>query len=634
MNRTEQARVEGPAVTPAERAERLARAERELGDSYWRSDAWDLKTCPLASADAFRNGPVSNRYIRFGALSSASVRTEVKCVLHSALADGRSNPRTMWIRRGSDLASIARFLDEEYRDARSLADIDVEHAVAAYASALEKRGVRSTSTNWKTGANGVKRPVETASYHLTVLRELLEGARLLHAASDPWAADVWDVRKLNISDEKKARAVGSVSRTFDFRAVGQPGCRAALKSYLQVRLVTRWSVSQTEQALHRLAQFFRFLGARYKATDAPGVTQAMIREWLAEVSTMKTGPTTRNRYRHALEAFLRYCDETPGLFATGLSVDAEAYEEAEHGRRRLMTPAKQAQLKVLIDGLPEPYRQILQIIRGTGWRVSEVLSLTPSCLRDGPDGCVELHCIASKTRLEEVIPLVGQMQALEPVVAFCIERSKKLYGGEARFLFPSRDPGRPCSAGTLYRALDETSARLKLNGTFRPHDVRHLRLTELYALGMSAVDIAVMVGHRSTAMTDSYIHPAGTDIMAHLRAISQERAREVTEAMRDAGSEPAEGGQLPGDELAAQKAMAVGRCTLAKAMWPCTHRQSYCILKCLSWKADSHDAERARAYRDRLAGYCTDQTGSSGLAAKASQVLAALEKRMAETSGK
>ena len=632
MNPDESARVEGPAVTPAERAGRLARAERELGDSYWRSDTWDLKVCPLASADAFRNRPVSNRYIRFSAVSSASVRTEVKCVLHSALVDGRSNPRTMWIRRGSDIASIARFLDEAYQDVRSLADIDVERAVAAYAAALTRRGVRSTSTNWKQGVDGVKHPVEVASYHLTVLRELLEGARLLYAASDPWAADMWDIRKLNISDEKKARAIGSVSRTFDFRRIEQPGCRAALKTYLQVRLVTRWSVAQAEQALHRLTRFFGFLAARYGATDAPGVTQAMVQEWLAGVSTMKAGPTSRNRYRHALEAFLRYCDQTAGLFAPGLSVDAEAYEEAEHGRRRLMTPAKQAQLKALMEGLPEPYRQILQIIRGTGWRVSEVLSLAPSCLRDGPDGCVELHCMASKTRLEEVIPLVGQMQALEPVVAFCIARSKRLYGEKAKFLFPSRDPGRPCSAGTLYRALDETSARLKLNGVFRPHDVRHLRLTELYALGMSAVDIAVMVGHRSTAMTDSYIHPAGTDIMAHLRAISQERAREVTEAMRDAGLEPAEGEQLPGDELAAQKAMAVGRCTLAKAMWPCTHRQSYCILKCLSWKVDGRDAERARAYGDRLAGYCKNRTASPGSAAKASQVLAALEKRMGENS--
>jgi hypothetical protein len=396
MNPDEQARVEGPAVTPAERAERLARAERELGDGYWRSDAWDLKTCPLASADSFRSVPVSNRYIRFGAITSASVRTEAKCVLHTALAEGRSNPRTMWIRRGSDIASIARFLDEEYREARSLADIDVEQAVAAYKVALGKRGVRSTSTSWKTGQDGVKRPVEKASYHLTVLRGLLEGARLLYAASDPWAADVWDVRKLNISDEKKARAIGSVSRTFDFRGIGQPGCRAALKSYLQVRLVTRWSVAQAEQALHRLTRFFGFLAAKHAATDAPEVTQAMVQEWLAEVSMMKAGPTSRNRYRHAVEAFLRYCDQTPGLFAPGLSVDPEAYEEAEHGRRRLMTPAKQAELKVLIEGLPEPYRQILQIIRGTGWRVSEVLSLTPSCLREGPDGCVELHCIASK----------------------------------------------------------------------------------------------------------------------------------------------------------------------------------------------------------------------------------------------
>lgn len=633
MNPDEQARAEGPAVTPAERAERLARAEGELGDSYWRADTWDLKACPLASAEAFRNRPVSNRYIRFGAITSAGARTEAKCVLHRALADGRSNARTMWIRRGSDLGSIARFLDEAYRKAESLADIDVEQAVAAYGAALEKRGVRSTSTNWKTGADGVKRPVEVASYHLTVLRELLEGARLLYAASDPWVADVWDLRKLNISDEKKARAIAGGNRAFDFRGVKQPGCRAALKSYLQVRLGMRWSVAQAEQALYRLARFFRFLAVRYEATDALGVTQAMVREWLAEVPAMKTGPTTRNRYRHALEAFLRYCDKTPGLFAPGLTVDAETYEEAEHGRRRLMTPAKQTELKALIKGLPEPYRQILQIIRGTGWRVSEVLSLTPSCLRDGPDGCVELHCIASKTRLEEVIPLVGQMQALEAVVTFCIERSKKLYGGGAEFLFPSRDPGRPCSAQTLYRALDETSARLKLSGAFRPHDVRHLRLTELYALGMSAVDIAVMVGHRSTAMTDSYIHPAGTDIMAHLRAISQERAREVAETMRDAGSGTAEGGELPGDELAAQKAMAVGRCTLAKAMWPCTHRQSYCILKCMSWKVDGRDAEKAQAYQERLSDYCRSTSALPGSAAKASQVLAALEKRMAENPG-
>lgn len=48
---------------------------------------------------------------------------------------------------------------------------------------------------------------------------------------------------------------------------------------------------------------------------------------------------------------------------------------------------------------------------------------------------------------------------------------------------------------------------------------------------------------------------------------------------------------------------------------------------------DSHDTEKAGAYEERLADYCRDRTVSAGSIAKASQVLAALKKRMGENFG-
>lgn len=629
MRQKEEAEVRGPAVTPAERHVRLAEMKKKLAGGYWAKNTWDIKKCPLPAAEPFRTVPVRNRYVRFGSIGNATIRDEAKCILHDALVAGRTKPQTVWIRKGSDLASIARFLNDTLGHVKSLADIDPDGAVAAYAEALDKRGVHSRSTNWKVGDDGEKRSIQVASYHLAVLRQLLEGARRLYAATDPWYGDVWGTGAVPIRPEKR-NPVGSVGHVLDFRRIPQERCRSAAKSYVRCQLELRWSAAQAKRGLQILTRFFKSLAGNYPGVDALDVRQEMVDRWLGEVSVLPVGATAHNRYRHSLARFLEFCDRNPGMFAAGLVVEADVYERSERGRRDLMPPDKQEQLPVLIASLEDPYRQMVQIMQLSAWRVSEVLSLTRSCLRNGASGGTELYDTARKTYREAVIPLEGTMKPLQGIILGCIKRSEDLFGDRTPYLFPScRDVTLPCKAEALYRALDRARAVGHLGYRFRCHEIRHLRITQLYAQGLGPKEIALLVGHRSVDMTETYIHPDVAGVSERLREFNEKRVPMATAAARALDGKLAPNEVLPGDEVPARQTMTVGHCHLAPC-YACTDPQSKCILSCKSWAFESSDVTTAQMYEKALIDHMGARGDQEGSGTKASAVLRALEDRIAK----
>lgn len=630
MRQEEDPEVRGPAVTPAERRDRLVQAKKMLAGGYWTKNTWDIKKCPLPAAKPFRTVAVRNRYIRFGSIGNATIRDEAKCILHDALVAGRTNPQTVWIRKGSDLASIARFLNDTPVRMKSLADIDPNEAVAAYAEALEQRGVHSRSVNWKVGEDGKKRAVSVASYHLTVLRQLLEGARLLYAATDPWYGDVWETNALPIRPEK-LNPVGSAGHVLDFRRIPQERCRSAAKSYLRRQLELRWSGAHAKRALGILTRFFNSLERKHPEADALDVRQQMVDEWLGEVAVLPAGTTTHNRYRHSLSSFLEFCNRNPGMFAAGLVVETDAYERSERGRRDLMPLDKQKQLPELIASLESPYRQMAQIIQLSAWRISEVLSLTRNCLRKGASGGTELYGIARKTYREAVIPLEGTMKPLQGIVLECIKRSEDLYGDRTPYLFPScRDVTLPCRAEELYRALDTARTKAHLDYRFRCHEIRHLRITQLYEQGLGPKEIALLVGHRSVDMTETYIHPDIAGISQRLREFNENRVQMATAAARALDGVSGRDEVLPGDEVPARQTMTVGHCHLAPC-YACTDPQSKCILSCKSWAFETGDVTMARTYEKALIEHMGKHGDQKGSDTKAFAVLRALEDRIAKS---
>jgi site-specific recombinase XerD len=184
---------------------------------------------------------------------------------------------------------------------------------------------------------------------------------------------------------------------------------------------------------------------------------------------------------------------------------------------RALPPTVDGALMAAVAGLPDLFAAVgLQVLRGAGLRVGELLDLECDAILDyGPAG-TWLRVPLGKLATERAVPLnPGTLAALDTWAAQREPHRPIPHprtGRPTHFLFTEH--GRRLGATRLRNGLqaaistarltDPTGAPLRIT----PHQLRHTYATELANAGMSLQALMALLGHVTSEMTIRYAHLA------------------------------------------------------------------------------------------------------------------------------
>jgi integrase/recombinase XerD len=182
------------------------------------------------------------------------------------------------------------------------------------------------------------------------------------------------------------------------------------------------------------------------------------------------------------------------------------FKAITHGEGAPRRPITDAEFQSLLRGAPgrrgRPFRQVLVFLRHTGCRPAEMAGLGWSQVELGRNRLVlAQHKTVKKTRKPRVVILV-------PIVAKLLAHLRKHSRGESVFL---NDRGNPWHRSALSLRLQRCRKRAGVPADATLYGVRHKFGTDAILNGVDLMTTSRLMGHRSTRMTEHYVHLDGED---------------------------------------------------------------------------------------------------------------------------
>lgn len=162
------------------------------------------------------------------------------------------------------------------------------------------------------------------------------------------------------------------------------------------------------------------------------------------------------------------------------------------------------QITRLIAECPEPIRDLVAVLVGTGMRLDEALHL------HWDDIDLE-HRLITVHRGRRGMPKSGRMRRV-PVfdsVMPVLREMRLKRGPAAALLWPGKNPGKPRSQSPIWKMFKPAVERAGLDGRMRIHDLRHSFASLFLLDGGDIFKLSRILGHASVAITER--------IYAHLR---------------------------------------------------------------------------------------------------------------------
>lgn len=164
-------------------------------------------------------------------------------------------------------------------------------------------------------------------------------------------------------------------------------------------------------------------------------------------------------------------------------------------------------------------RALLEVLYGTGARISEAVRLTPEDL-DLEARAVRLF---GKGRKERILPLGAY--AVEALEAYIVRGRPALaaHGSGCPEIFLNLR-GRPLTRQSAWEIIGKAAARAGIDNAVSPHSLRHSYATHLLAGGADIRVVQEMLGHASVTTTQIYTLVTA-DTLREVYASAHPRAR-------------------------------------------------------------------------------------------------------------
>ena len=271
-----------------------------------------------------------------------------------------------------------------------------------------------------------------------------------------------------------------------------PDLATAVEAYL-TRLAGERRLSPHTVAAYRsdLAQFAAFC-ARLGVTEPKEIDRRTVRRYLAQLSTRNYAPRSIARKSSVVRTFL---DDAVlhSVIAANPAAPLARPKRPQTLPKALPAAAVAAALDAIDDGnhpVALRDRALLEVLYGTGLRVSELASLT---LADVPKAA--FLRISGKGDRQRDVPLAGAAR-----------RALDAYLARGRPELSTPDTGAALWVGVRGGSLDVRGIRRVVRrrlGTF-PHALRHSFATHLLENGADLRSVQELLGHRELATTQIY----------------------------------------------------------------------------------------------------------------------------------
>ncbi|MDJ1473324.1 site-specific tyrosine recombinase XerD [Cytophagaceae bacterium DM2B3-1] len=278
---------------------------------------------------------------------------------------------------------------------------------------------------------------------------------------------------------------------------------SAIKEYKNyLHLERGLSENSIEAYIHDIEKLHQFLEIKEMKVGPTEVTDRHIREFLQYLGELGMTPSSQSRFLSGLKGFFKY------MFAEDLiKDDPTQLVEAPRLSRKLpdtLSVQEIDQLLAAIDhSTPEGTRNraMLEILYGSGLRVSELIELTLSNVY------TELGFlrIVGKGNKERLVPMGSEATKYLTIYLEQVRCHVTPQKDHENYVFLNAR-GKGLSRVWVFLIIKELAQIINLQKNISPHTFRHSFATHLIEGGADLRAVQEMLGHESITTTEIYTH--------------------------------------------------------------------------------------------------------------------------------
>ena len=213
------------------------------------------------------------------------------------------------------------------------------------------------------------------------------------------------------------------------------------------------------------------------------------------------------------------------LFEGVVDVDVAAEVAPPAPAKHLPDALSIEEVTRLIDSVPDGEaatavdlrdKALLEMLYGTGARISEVLDIAVDDVADSP----EILTVTGKGSKQRLVPLGSHARAA--IEIYLVRARPQLSRGKSPALFLNT-LGKPLSRQSAWAVINQAVQRANLEKKVSPHTLRHSFATHLLQGGADVRTVQELLGHSSVTTTQIYTHVTAESLrqvwrVAHPRA--------------------------------------------------------------------------------------------------------------------
>jgi site-specific recombinase XerD len=242
--------------------------------------------------------------------------------------------------------------------------------------------------------------------------------------------------------------------------------------------------------------------------------------WLKQLKLRRHTSGTVRGHIMRLRTYLRWLNEL-GYFSKDPDelIKSTDFPKLPKALPRPLSEKVDQQLIKRLSGSQNYLRQGLLLLRYTGLRMSDLLSLEYNCLTRNQDGSFFLKAVSKKLKKEYVIPIDSKaVELVRSLQLHAVQHStQRGQNGEPHTLL--NEPRGRNIGHRMRSTLQEIALEIESDSPITPHRLRHTYATSMLNAGMSIVGVMKLLGHSDLRMTLRYASLAPHTLMKEYQSI-------------------------------------------------------------------------------------------------------------------
>lgn len=247
---------------------------------------------------------------------------------------------------------------------------------------------------------------------------------------------------------------------------------------------------------HILHSFLRWLDEQGVPIKKVGREQTL--GWFNHLWEKGLKPSSRDKYATCLRIYLRWLYEHGILDKQPDSlVKTSDFPKTPDYLPRPLSPQADQELQDRLGKSDCLFQQGLLLMRCTGVRIGELMSLDQDCIRCDYQGTKFLKVPLGKLDNERLVPLDHDTSQL-------VKKLQRTNDHHHKIWLLQTKRGKKTRYHQYVEAMKIACQGLEIDGTMTTHRLRHSYATSLLNAGMSLTSVMKLLGHRDIKMTMRY----------------------------------------------------------------------------------------------------------------------------------